>query len=147
MHSTHTMSLTCFCFKTQERCLDTPPVKGMGPLNNTVNEQRRMPALGTLRLVFLFSRMSQIRVNRWVYSFWRLCFNITNKIVRVRNKIRDRYYFMWSCSREMVFLSEWPILVRSKIFRPLTDSLLIFWLMLVYPVKEFLKIGYFLEHW
>lgn len=145
MHSTHTMSLTCFCFKTQDRCLDTPPVKGIGPLNNMMNEQRRMPALGTLRLVFLFWRMSQIRVNGWVYSFWRLCFNITNKIVRVRNKIRDGYYFMWSCSREMIFLSEGPVLVRSKIFWPLTDSLL----LLTYACvpKEFLKIGHFLEHW
>lgn len=126
MHSTHTMSLTCFCFKTQDRCLDTPPVKGIGPLHNTMNEQRRMPALGTLRLVFLFWRTSQIRVNRWVYSIWRLCFNITNKTVRVWNKIRNRYYFMRSCSREMVFRSERPMLVRSKIFQPWTDSLLIF---------------------
>lgn len=89
-------------------------------------EQRRMPTLGTLRLVFLFWRMTQPRVSRWVYSFWRLCFNITNKTVRVRNKIRDRYCFMRSCSREMVFLSQGPMLVSSKICWPLADSLLVF---------------------
>lgn len=91
-----------------------------------------------IRLDFLLWRNDfQKRVNRLVYSFWRV---YCSKTVRMRNKTKDRYCFMRSCFSEMVSLGKELMLISSKVCEALTlDSRPTS--VLVYPVKEFYKLS------
>lgn len=150
------MNLACFCFKTLDLCvciLLTGELgvqgglcrwlgcKGHWPLNNRMKGKETRILRTLIRLGFLLWWDDfQNKVTRLVYSFWRV---YCSKAVRMRNKTKDRYCFMRSCFSEMVSLSKELMLISSKVCEALTlESCPTF--LLVYPVKEFYKLGTFL---